>query len=384
MNPSKPTVLHVVAGLAAHYGGPSYSVPRLAAAQVELGTATTLVSVADAGQPASDTIRDGYREIRGRWTSHATPVFSRLRLSRGLTRALSETAPTVDVVHNHGLWLMPNVDAANAARRARVPLVLSPRGMLSPEALAFSRPHKAAFWWLLQGPSLRDLACVHATSAAEADEVRAFGITAPIVIVPNGVDLPDFARLGPRQVHGPSTVLYLGRLHPKKSLDVLIAAWAGVPLNMRGGWRLRIVGPSEDGYDRRLLKLIQQHRLENVSIEEPLWGDAKLAAYRAADIFVLPTLNENFGLTVAEALACETPVISTRGAPWSGLLRERCGWWCEHGVRAIAEALQQAMATPPAERRLMGERGRRWMAVEFSWEACASRLLDVYSNLRIK
>lgn len=375
-------VLHVVGGLARHYGGPSYSVPRLCAAQAELGARMTLASVADVGQPASDVERDGYREIRGRWDAATTPVLSKLRLSRELSGVLHAHAGEVDVIHNHGLWLMPNVTVARAARQARVPLVLSPRGMLSPKALAFSRVQKAAFWRLLQGPALRDLACIHVTSEEEAAEARAFGLTAPVAVVPNGVDLPNLARLGPHRAGNPPTVLYLGRLNPIKSLDMLIEAWATVPVTVRGNWRLRIVGPSEGGYDRQLIKLTQRLQLDSVSIEEAMWGDAKFDAYRAADIYILPTRNESFGLTVAEALACETPAISTRGAPWSGLLSERCGWWPEHGVRPVSEALTRAMATPVEERRAMGERGRQWIAGSYSWESCASRLLDVYAWLR--
>src|SRR5690606_28678667 len=130
--------------------------------------------------------------------------------------------------HNHGLWLMPNVAAARAAGAAGKPLVLSPRGMLAPEALAFSPLRKRLFWRLLQGPALEGLACIHATSEQEAEEVRAFGLTAPVAVIPNGVDLPAPV---PRAAvpGGRREVLYLGRLHRKKSPEALIAAWSRLP-----------------------------------------------------------------------------------------------------------------------------------------------------------
>lgn len=113
-------------------------------------------------------------------------------------------------------------------------------------------------------------------------------------------------------------------------------------------------------------------------MEGPIPGDAKTTAYREADLFVLPTLNENFALTVAEALAAGTPVISTKGAPWSGLQREGCGWWIDHGVEPLAAAMAHAMALPRETLKTMGNKGRAWMARDFSWDRIARDMLDVY------
>src|SRR5207302_10654584 len=122
--------------------------------------------------------------------SARVPVLRGLRRSSGLSKALERAAPATDVIHNHGLWLMPNVAAGWAAARARRPLVVSPRGMLAPAALAFSALKKRAFWRLLQGPAVRQAACLHATSEQEYQEIRAFGLANPVAIIPNGIDLP--------------------------------------------------------------------------------------------------------------------------------------------------------------------------------------------------
>lgn len=376
-------VLHVVAGLAAHYGGPSYSVPRLCFAQSSLGAQVTLASVAGRGEEESHLERNGYRDIRARWDAAHIPLLSRLRLSQGLWTALKESAGAAHVVHNHGLWLIPNVNAALAARKAGVPLVLSPRGMLNRNAMTFSSLQKFGFWHLFQRPSLQDLACIHATSEREAEEALSFGLKAPVAVVPNGIDVPEFDTLSPPPPASAPAVLYFGRLHPIKSIDLLIEAWASVPRTVRSMWQLRIVGPSEGGYDRTLREMVGRYQLSNVTIEDAIYGERKFRAYRAADVVILPSRSENFGLTVAEALACEKPAICTQGAPWSGLLRERCGWWPEHGVRPIAEALQQAMTTPREEREAMGRRGREWVIREFSWESCAARMLRLYGWLRV-
>jgi glycosyltransferase involved in cell wall biosynthesis len=139
------------------------------------------------------------------------------------------------------------------------------------------------------------------------------------------------------------------------------------------------VGPSEIGCREALERQVQDMAAPRVDFDGPLYGADKLAAYRAAGLFVLPTLNENFGMVVAEALAVGIPAISTRGAPWAGLAAERCGWWIEHGVDAMAAALDAALALDDAGRAVMGARGRAWMARDFGWDGIAARMADVYA-----
>lgn len=352
--------------------------PRLAAAEAELGADVVLLSVAGAGEPRSETLRDGYRDIRARWDGAGLPVLGTLRLSSGLRAELDGFCGAPSVVHSHGLWRMPNVAAASAARAARRPHVVSPRGMLAPAALVYSRASKAVFWRLLQGPALRDVGCIHATSPAERDNIRSFGLTAPIAVVPNGVDLPDLSGPRPTAPGGVREALYIGRLHPIKALDALIVAWAKVTSSSRRGWRLRIVGTSELGYGENLSRMVASLGLSDVSIEGPVFGPEKFQVFRRAEIFVMPTRNENFGLTVAEALASETPVICSRGAPWEGLDARRCGWWIPFGVEPLTAALEAAMTLPGPERRAMGARGREWMAADFSWDSVARSMLEVY------
>jgi glycosyltransferase involved in cell wall biosynthesis len=288
-------------------------------------------------------------------------------------------APAADVVHVHGLWLMPNVYAGRAASRARRPLVVSPRGMLSPEALRFSRSKKRLFWALLQEPAYRDAACWHATSDQEMEDLRAFGVRAPVAVIPNGVDLPTTVSARTDREH--RTVMSLGRIHPKKGLDKLIRAWAAVGPSAPD-WCLRIVGPDEGGHADELVRLAHAVGAPNVCVEGPVYGAAKWDVLRAADLFVLPTLSENFGLAVAEALAAGLPAIVTKGAPWAGLETEHCGWWIDHGVEPLEIALRGAISMPAAELRAMGERGRAWIAREFSWDRVAADMVAVYRWLK--
>ena len=314
------------------------------------------------------------------WDYAAIPVLRELRASSALSSALAKEAITSDVIHNHGLWLMPNVYAGWAASRARTPLIVAPRGMLGHAALSFSRMKKVLFWHLLQGPAIRCAACYHATSRQEYEDIRAYGLKHPVAIIPNGIDLPQLHSNPASTDAADRVVLSLGRIHPKKGLDRLVRAWAKVEA-AHPGWRLRIVGPAELGHDAQLRALAATLKLSRVSIEPAIYGEEKYAAFREADLFVLPTLNENFAMTVAESLAAGTPVISTKGAPWAGLEVERCGWWIDHGIEPLAAALSGAMALPRAELRAMGARGQAWMARDFGWDAIASKMAAVYTWL---
>jgi glycosyltransferase involved in cell wall biosynthesis len=369
-------VVHIVAGLDPADGGPAYSVPGLCGALAASGEVDpTLLSVA-----AEDgEIRRDYPHRQFAPIYRQLPILGSLRLSSGLTRALSAAAPAADVIHGHGLWLAPNILCGQIARRAGLPLVLSPRGMLSPAALAFSRWKKRLMWRLAQGDIVHGAACVHATSEAELSELRALGLRNPIANIPNGIAIPEMDDPG-ESFGGLRTVLYLGRIHPKKGLASLLEAWAHIE-NLRPDWRLRIVGPGEVGHDEELRRIAQARQLQRVSIEPPIYGPAKLSAYREAELFVLPTLNENFGMSVAEALSVGTPVISTKGAPWSGLTTEACGWWIDHGAASLADTLLHATSQPTAGLREMGRRGRRWMARDFSWDRVAKDMAEVYAWL---
>lgn len=364
--------VHIVAGLDPRHGGPSYSVPRLCRALGACGGDVRILTVRETNTPLESPIfayPQNFADV---------PFLKSLRLSSDLAKAARTSARAYDVVHVHGLWLMPNVSAGRAAAAAGRPLVVSPRGMLGPEALAFSARKKRLFWRFLQGPAYAHTAVWHATCAAEAGEIRAFGVRAPIAIIPNGVDIPANYRMSLPRENKQYTILYLGRLHPKKGLPDLVAAWSRLA-GERCDWILRIVGPDEGGHRAELEKMVQQGGVSRVVFDGPAYGAEKTRVLQDADLFVLPTQNENFGLTVAEALAAGVPAIVSHGAPWSGLETERCGWWVKRGAEPLIGVLRRATGLSDAERLAMGLRGRAWMERDFGWDAVARRMWELYS-----
>lgn len=352
--------------------GPSYSVVRLAEALAARGLRSGMMSLAESPgcQEINGVEDERFAAVPGLLKTHLSP-------SRDLARALEMAAADGALMHVHGLWRMPNVYPGRIAARTGAPLVLSPRGMLAAPAFEFSARQKKLFWALFQRRAVRAVTCFHATAMSEVEDIRAFGLDAPVAVIPNGIDIADAAPRADQDSPATRELLSLGRVHPKKGIDRLLRAWALLG-EARAGWTLRIVGPSEAGHGEELQTLAHDLGLTNVTFEGPLHGLAKVAAFARAELFVLPTRNENFGMVVAEALAQGTPVISTVGAPWEGLVRESCGWWVDHGPEPLAAALTEAMALTDADRREMGARGRNWMRRDFSWAAIGDKMNRLY------
>ncbi|TIL54858.1 MAG: glycosyltransferase [Mesorhizobium sp.] len=365
-------VVQVVASVATEASGPSYSVRRLSDSLCERGIESQLWSTITRGQSDPNVKRSRVFPC----DFDQVPVAKRLCFSRKLHEALDRSANSGAIFHSHGLWSMPNVYPGWSAARYGRPLIVSPRGMLGEAALQFSYYKKRAFWATAQKRALHPTACFHATSLQECLELRAFGLTAPVAIIPNGIDLPLLTER-PKEGERMRTLLCLSRIHPKKGIDRLVEAWARIEAE-HGNWQLRIVGPSEKGTRERLERRCKALGLARVVFEDAVFGEAKQQAYQRADLFVLPTLNENFGMVVAEALANATPVVCTVGAPWKGLVEHGCGWWIDHGVEPLSAALKTAMAMPRTSLDIMGSRGRVWMERDFSWEGIAANMAHVY------
>lgn len=274
------------------------------------------------------------------------------------------------IVHSHSLWMMPNLYAAWSTRAPAMRLVTSPHGTLSPRALAQGRHRKKLAWLLAQRRALHRAECLHAASEAEYADIRRSGLRQPVCLIPHGVDADAVRYPGERK----RQVLYLGRLHPQKGVEVLLRAWARLEADFPD-WVLSIAGPGDAGPLRGVAAACG---LRRVSFPGPAYGEERTRMYREASLCILPSHSESFGLTVAEALGAGTPVVATTGTPWGELPRRGAGWWVELGVDSIVAALREAMSTPADELAAMGERGREWMRADFRWDEACAKLLDTY------
>jgi len=306
--------------------------------------------------------------------THAIYGPKRFGYAYGLIGDLFASNP--DIVHLHGVWQYGSVAVLRWARRFRRPYIISPHGMVEPWAMQQSRIKKRVAWWLFQRRCLENAACLRATSIMEAQSIRQAGLDNAIAVVPNGVVVPSLKPEGRSQNKKERTALFLSRIHPKKGLINLVKAWHAVqPV----GWRLLVVGPDECGHLADVRKVVGAVGLEyKITFQGEVMGEAKLHCYRDAEIFLLPSFSENFGLVIAEALSCGVPVITTRATPWEELETHRCGWWIDTGIEPLVVALREATALSRAELSEMGQRGRQLIQDHYTWPAISRQMLSVY------
>jgi len=367
-------VLHTVAELDLRHGGPSRSVVALtdALARIEHCRVALLASERSADARVLDSVPAVERV-------DIVPAQGRLARSAALDyrRGVLDTASRLEagIIHTHGIWRAENHWSAAAARSLGVLHVAQPRGMLSAWALAHKRVKKRVAWRLYQQRDLQQAAGLVATSDNELEEFRSAGLRAPVAVIPNGVALPEATSPDEAPAMGPRTMLFLSRLHKKKGLLELLEAWAKVRPE---GWRLQVAGTDTEGLWATAEAVC---RKTGIASDVEYLGEVDTATastlYRQADVFVLPTHSENFGLVIAEALAHGVPVLTTRGAPWQELIRYDCGWWIELGQDALEHALRDATAQPRERLLEMGRNGRR-LADRYTWSAAAEKTVEFY------
>ena len=290
----------------------------------------------------------------------------------GMAPAIAALAP--DIVDVQGIWTYPSLANLRHARRTGTPYLVTPRGMLDPWARQNSAWKKKLAGAAFEQAHLKGALALRATAEMEAQHFRDMGLTNPIAVVPNGLTLPDLA---PRTDGALRTILFLSRIHPKKGVDYLLRSWATLQ-DAFLGWEIAIAGIDENGHEAELKALAQKLCLPRVRFVGAMHGASKEALYRDADLFVLPTHAENFGLVVAEALAQETPVITTRNAPWQGLETQDCGWWIDLDQDRLTDTLRAALSRPAEDLAAMGRRGRAWVRRDFAMSQVAEKMREVY------
>lgn len=381
-------VLHVIEGISPNAGGPTRSVRGLTAALAQQGVTVALF----AHSPLHD------------WLNAAPVLFQKGTVSDG-SKTLRELKEMIqdfhpDIIHLHGLWT--NHGDVRIARKLKIPIVLSPRGMLDPWALSVKKWKKRFAMVLYQRRDLRNVSAFHATAELEAANIRAQGLTQPIIISPNGVDVPVEVKNAFHKSFtsnsGNRVAIFMGRLHPGKGLITLAEAWARIKPK---GWVMRVVGPDGSGHKAEVITRLEKLGISysdvksRISLDHPnnstvrtSWefvdivdDKIKWLEYAAADLLVHPSVSENFGITIAEGLATGLPVISTKGTPWSDLEAAKCGRWIDIGVEPLVAALKEMMSMTDGDRRQMGEQGRKLVDEKYTWAAVVKPLLLGYKKV---
>lgn len=303
-------------------------------------------------------------------------------VSRNLRKALEQT--NADIYHTNGLWRYCNHVTAVIARKKGTPFVITPHGMLYPQALERSKWQKRAMKWALFDRDIQEAACIHVTCEEEMQVVRALGYTNPIAVIGNPVRMPNELKgenvwKSGRGKNGEKVCFgYLGRLHPRKQTERIIEAMALLKQEERDACELVIMGTGEISYETFLRRQVAEKELNNVRFLGFVDSEEKQRQLATLSALFVPSDFENFGMIIAEALSCGTPVFASTGTPWKVLNEKGCGWWQEASPENIAKVMQEILATDTKKIDEMGRIGQLLIAECFSMKAVARQMEDLY------
>lgn len=367
-------ILHVIETLAVEGGGGDRACLELGAAQVALGHDVSVICFQDAGETA--LAADGVKTLR----------FNRSdRL--GLREAISKAcAGKTDIVHVHGAWRMLQVWACRICTRHGTSYVFQPHGLFSLERMLHKRLRKKTWFHLFERSNLRKAAFVVAESLRDRESLARLVAPEKIIEIPCGGGLSGvvaqpslMARKYPELKNRPF-LLFFGRLDFHKGIDILIDAYAAMP-RLREVYELAIVGPDFNDTRRKLEFQVSQHGLSSVHFYGIVTEESEKAAlFDAASAFVLPSRDENFGITVLEALSRDCPVLVSNATAWKSLEILGAGFVFDPEQRSLQTALQRFLEVSDQDRQRQIKNGRR-LAAEYDWTHIAARSLDFYGRV---
>lgn len=378
--PRSAAWLHVVSHLDPRYGGLSAVVPELARAVSLAGGPRSPV----AAFLASDERSVDERSVIDGMDVTAWPTGRVAWMRDGaLRRSFAALVRRSAGVHIHGLWEGSTATAVAAARRSGRPYVLSAHGMLEPWALGNKRWKKQVYAALVERANVAGASCLHALTDAEVEDYRRFGARQPIAVIPNGVRVPE--GVGPELflaqqpgLRGKRVVLFLGRIHFKKGLDLLVEAWGRVAVAHPEA-RLALAGPDFENTRAVVERQIAALGVaSSVCFTGMLQGAEKWSAMAAAEAFVLPSYSEGLSVSALEAMGMGLPVILTTHCHLPEAARAGAGWEIPSEVGALTSVLQQMLAHPVGTNRAMGANGQRLVRDRFCWSVVGAEMRALY------
>ncbi len=371
--------LSVVTHLDPRYGGLSAVVPQLSAAVACKGHVS--MSLAAFCAPGELYSPESFAELT--LTDWPASRAAWLR-DRSLLPRFDRLLQSATGLHLHGLWEQSTFIAARRARRLRIPYLVSAHGMLEPWALQNKQMKKRLYAALVERSNLEGASCLHALTHAEAREYRSFGCTSPIAVIPNGVRIPDqvsaenFLAQHPA-LRGKRVVLFLGRIHFKKGLDLLIQAWKKIILRWPDA-HLVLAGPDFENTRARITAMIAEQGIEaSVLFTGMLRDHLKWSALAAAECFVLPSYSEGLSVSVLEAMGLGLPVIISDHCNLPEVADLEAGWVVAARVEPLQAALEALLKNAPRTNAAIGAKGREFVRQHYNWSVVADQMNAIYS-----
>lgn len=360
-------VLHTIPGMNIFSGGPTLSTYNLVKGLLMNNVQAFILTLVSKYNTQSFKDESFIRKI-------GKPISNRFGYSRYFKKSLEEYA-RVDIVHVHGLWQYPSHISVKYAYKNNIPIVVTPKGMLYPNALKKSKYVKKISLVLYQYNDLKKAKIIHTTCQQEKYHIRKLGLNLPIAVIPNPIEIKEkkwsYNSLIKRRVG------FIGRLDPIKNIEDLLRAWA-ISGKEKKDWELVLIGDGTSGYKNSLIRLTKELEIKNILWLGHLSGKEKEKIFSTFHFLVLPSISENFGMVVAESLQYEIPVIASKGTPWEELNTYKAGWWIDFGVEPLAQAINKAIKLPDADRFEMGKNGRKLVEQNYSIEIVAKKMIGLY------
>jgi len=387
-------ILQIVPSVSLIYGGPSQMVMGLSSALARENVKVTILTTdsnGDSGQKPLDVPlncpvkQDGYEIIYFRCSP-----FRRYKFSLLLLKWLNNHAHEFDLAHIHALFSPISSAAATVCRQKNLPYILRPLGTLDPADLCKKKQLKQLYATILERSNLAGASAIHFTSDQEAKISERFGVSTQDLVIPLGVIPPkgeggrgDAIRTQFGIPFDVPLVLFMSRIDPKKGLILLIPALEKL-LAEGGNFYFVLAGtnPQDPDYEEKIRLQIQNSPLRShTKITGFVTGEIKSALLQAADLFVLPSYYENFGIAVAEAMVAGVPVvISDQVHIWHQVRDSESGWVGTTDVESLVELLREALQNP-AECRRRGLLAQEYALQNFSWEAIARQMIQAYNQI---
>ncbi len=394
-NNKKMKILQIVPSISLIYGGPSQMVLGLAPALVKEGVEVTILTTdsnGDTGQipldvPLNRPIKqDGYEIIYFRCAP-----FRRYKFSLDLLKWLKRHGQEFDIAHIHALFSPISSAAAIVCRQQKLPYILRPLGTLDPADLRKKKQLKQIYTAIIEHQNLEGAAAIHFTSEQEAKISERFGVSTPDLVIPLGVKQEGVTKKEKRNITRQQfniaddipLVLFMSRIDPKKGLDLLIPALEKLlGIGYKFHFILAGTNPQDPDYEQKIKSQIQNSPLRShTTITGFVTGELKASLLQAADLFVLPSYYENFGIAVAEAMLAGIPVvISDQVHIYQQILDSQSGWVSTTDVEALVNLVKAALDNP-TERQRRGLNAHKYADVNFSWDAIAKQTIQAYEKI---
>lgn len=378
-------VLHIAASLDPERGGPTKVIIELTGALKEKGIDVTIfaptnnIKTADTYTLNNVTIKTFPTSIISKIWPYHSPCF---------TKTLKREISDFDLIHIHEIWHHPEFICYKTAIKKQIPYLITVHGSLDPPCLHYKTGKKKIYTTLIQKQIFRKAAALHATNKNELENITAYIDNKNIFCVPNGLNvgdyenLPDKSELGNmyNQIKGKKTILFLGRIHPKKGLDILAEAFANIT-RKRNDVCLLIVGPDNDNYKRKIEKILSNKNVhDKVIFTGTLTGEKKLATLSGSDVFVLPSHSEGFGMSILEAMICGLPVVISKECHFPEIAKAQAGRIIECDAEELSETIIELLNNPELCRR-MGISGKKLVKDKYTWDKAANKMIQQYEEI---